>query len=1496
MPYDYLTINEQDLTYGIVSASYFPTNLQSLYEQQVLNEQQFFGDNDDDIIEFSLYNSNQEPILFNRIVPKTTYSVVEGSYRDINNLPKKYSVKNPFTNYAINKNELLLHTQFDLKINELGPGLYYTLYNPVRNIAGNSEYRLFIKEISPSRTELRLSFAFNTNSNESSRLNAVKISSFADKKFVFLQLIDEIIPIIENNPIEQTFTQELNNNNINFVKYAQLLGLKSTTQLQEFISSTYIGYNKVINNSSDDVVLENIKFTGVSEQLKNFVYTYNQTEFSEQDILDTFKLIVAKVSQDAILQKTTLTTVDLTETLNVFIKIIYDDWLSIEVSKLLENYRIKYFDFYKNALNFDSGNLVKILTHTSYINPIDNSVNIQLKLDEPLPNQYSLKDTCWISNISLAPLYFKVNLYTAPVSRKVFLNSVNFSVETPTINVSNEKSTQLNAHTLYAAETRLKQKINDLLINYNSFNDFINFSSAELRTKIAKNKILKFESLNQQKFDIQTKVNSLSLGELGISISSSYATQYSNIINEQINLLDSFDEYESYLFYNTSSIDEKIENGIIFDQTNYNSLFYQLPEYIKTNDDYGDYIKFTAMVGHFFDNILVFVKKFPKSYPISYDDNNSYPKNYIEELLNSLSWDKTNIKFNRSGINQLLFDNTETTGSLSASYFDYAKSIFNRVTNNLNYIYKTKGSVRSFDLIRSIFGISSDLIDVKEYTTPSVLINRDVFYDYDDIIYATKFDSDQFIKFDFKNQDYKYLLTSQWTSGSTSLVGTTQVTQSYLEVFDGISTVEASFRIPDYDRYTYKDKIPLIKKLRNKSVDWQIYLYKTKQEQSAKLIFELTPKETLTTSSLTSIELPYLNGDFYTFMIRRQPDESITFDTLPIEVNKNAFTQSLTSSASEKYVPYIYTLNVNQYYGSQLNFTDKQSKSILYDQNQYFSSGSYYVGNFSASKQFVGNIDKIKVQKLPLSDADFEEHSYNLGSISTPNKEETYSNLYYLWSFDTPVNLYGTPYSIIDNQNNYYDNKFYAYNFNRNLIKRGSPYCDVISTDIFPYQFEKLSIKQATNSNLYGPNYLSNANIIKIDQQIDSNLVPYQYSSYTKDIVGSDSNLIGYYISPYNYLNSKIVDFLGKDGIADIIGDPKYLTSKYYPELKLKQKEFAKIYSKYIYPQEFYSTYKFYIDFSIFDFVKKLTPARATLKTGLLLEPSIFERVKFNYKDIEIQSFDGNDPANLLNYDISTKFTSSLIDTSNTSSFTIINNTNINIYKPDHNTYNYSPFEIKDCVDDRDFIYSKYGKYINIGKGGFNVRNSILKSENDYYQFVNDVGIITGSYNGYITTFTSSYQQLQLIGSGSGLINTQLTGSKILNNYYYGDLNSGYSKRHLSKLEKIGTRVRINAVNINKYSIVNGVKTLSSSSLNYYTYIKGQNTVDTTVNRKGLPNGSSPIISIPGFLSVDIESDNFPAYGTLTGSVQYPNSLFIQQPLTCSTCTSASLNNYIMNL
>lgn len=1479
MPYNYLTIDESGLNSGLVSASYFDVELQSLYEQQYSTNELFFGDSDDDLLEFSLYNSAQEPLTFNRVVPSVTYSVIQGSYLDINGQAKSYRVLNPNTNITRFGDNVLLHPQFDLRFNQVSPGLYYLLYNPIRNIAGNSSTKLVIKEISPSRTELRLSYAFNKDSSASNRLSAVKISAFADKKYLFLQLEDNLVKIIDNNPISNNFTRQ--QQSANTIKICQNLGFKNQADLTQFIIDSYVGFDRVLvlnrTENSDVLSYQSVKFTGIAQQLKNFIYQYNETEFSADEIQLAFKTIVTKVSQDRIVQKTSLNPIDLQEAIDFFVQIVYNEWIQPQTDLLLSNYSERFFGLYKNALNFDNGNLVKILSHTSYFNEVDRVNNIQVKLDAPLPTEYGIKSTCWVSNISIAPLYFKVNLYADSVSRKVFLNGVNFSVQIPKISPSNDEFTDLDKNTIFYAKSKLKEKINDLLIDYDNFDNFINYSSAELRTKIAKNKIIQYNSYDVSKQQVSKQAN-----VSNTAISSSLSEKFNLITQDQINLLNTFDEYESYLFFNTSSIDEKIQDGISYDQDNYDSLLNQLPEYLKNDTQSEDYIKFTSMVGHFFDNILIYVKKFPRAYPINYNDNNDYPKNYIEELLNSFNWNVDNIKFEKSDIRQLLFNNTEYTGSLSSSYFDYAKSILNRFANNMSGIYKTKGTTTSYELVRSIFGVSADLIQPVEYGSSDVLVNRQVFYDFDDIVYMSKFTNNEYITFNYTGSEFT--LQSNGFPYSSS-VGS-GITQSCREVFTGLSALECSFRFKSED-YDYLDRIPLIKKYRNNSVDWEIYIKKSVQQVSGQLIFNFQPQGT-DSNSIVLQDLPLLNGDVYTILLTRDVAPGV-FDTPSTTINYYPSKQAITSSAANRYAPYVYTLAVNQYYGSQLNFSAKKNSTILYDHNQYFSSGSYHVGNFSSSVKFVGNIDKIKVYLDPVSDENFKEHSYNINSFAIDDKEREYKNARYVWSFDTPISLYfSSSVKVVPNQNAYYSDNFYAVNFPAQIETLGYPICKPTEVTKFPYQFEKLSLKQAINSNKFGPNYRNNSKINKIDLILDTNLVPSEQSAYTEDVIGADSNLVGYYISPYQYLNTKIEDFLGKEGITDVIGNPSYLTSQSYPELKVLQKDFSKLNQKYVYPQEFLSTYKFYIDFSIFDFIKKLTPQRATLKRGILLEPSIFERKKFNYRNVGVTALDPDNPlassSSLITFNNRTTFTSSLLNTNDTSSYGVVRLVETNDIDTDNDQYNYSMFEINPSYDVRDFVYSKYGKDIGVDKDGPYIKDLAKVNKSSYY-------LMTNNKLPSVVGFTSSYFEVTMLGSGS------ITGSSIYRDLYKGDLNSGYSKRHLSKFVFAGSRNRYRAVSGSIYRISNGVKLdKSKASLTYYSFTKGKNDYSRTVNRKGLPNGSSPIITIPGYLSLQVTSSTFTKYGTLTGSIGSPQSIFVQLPLTASVETSSSLETYIMNL
>jgi hypothetical protein len=1189
--------------------------------------------------------------------------------------------------------------------------------------------------------------------------------------------------------------------------------------------------------------------------LINFIYKYNDVPFSEQDIIDAFKTITTKISQERILQKTTLNQKDLDEAVGLFVDVIFSESLEKSILNLLSQYYTRFFGLYKNVINFGNGAYVKILNHSSYVNPSTGLINLQVKLDNPLPTNFSLKDICWISNVSISPLYFKINVFAKNISQKVFLNGVNFDVNVDIKEISNEDFSTNEIKSLNKSKEDLKLKLNDLYIDYSDFNNFITYSSAELRTKIAKNKISEFDAIVKNKGLLQASIDNVPT----VMISASLSDDYTNMVNSQINLLDSFDEYESYLFFNSASvnINEKILDGVEYDKQNLDSLLSQLPEYITSDVDSSEYLIFTSMVGHFFDNILSYITKFPKTYPLN-NNPTAFPYKYIDELLNSFNWNTLNFKFQDSSKDQWLLNSQENSSSLSSSYYDYGKSILNRIANDLPNIYKTKGSATSIELIRSIFGIDSSLINVKEYGSFGSFTTKDQFYDFEDIQYFTKIENDQYIKFEYEPQEYEYEFNGTFSSSAAAAS-----TSSYVERFTGINACELSFKILS-NAYTFQDKISIFKKIRNDHIDWQIFLKKERSETTGKLIFELTPPEAGITSSISSEELPFFNGNIYTVLISRKFLDGYRYDQSLQTTGSSGGELFISQSNSDKYVPNEYTLIVNQYEGELKNFQSKSSKKILYPQNQFFSSGSYYVGNFQPNSQFKGNIDKIKIFKNTISDAVFNEHSYNLGSISINDKNELYENLCYLWSFDTPVNLWdvsGSNVVTVQNQNQYYTSSFEAHNF-KGTIEKNYPDCTPVLASRFPYQFEKLKIKQTLNISKYGPNYKNNLKVEKINEFADTTLTPYDNSTKTYDLTGNDSNVVGFYISPYKYLENKIEDFLGEDGIVNDIGDPKYINDSEFVSLKEKQKQFASLNRKYVYPQESYSTYKFYIDFSIFEQIKKLVPSRSSLKRGLLLEASTLEKPRFKYASLNIAN-DNSLSQSFMSFDISSKISQSLYDNNQTS--TVIDITYINEFVPETTTNHFYNLQISDKIDDRDFIYSKYGKNTSVNENGILLRDINLLNLNEHYSFRNDTGDTV--------VFTSSFNKVEEIGSGS------LTGSSTFDLVYKGDFDSGYSKRHLSKIILAGRRERYNALRLN------------NNNTESYVYVKGQNTIDTTVDRDGNSNYTEPVIRIDGYLNMEISASTFPANGYVTGS-----NTFVKTPITASLSNSSSLDTWIHNL
>lgn len=1373
MPYEYLTFNEVSVERGPVSGSYFPEEIQNLYDQSSDKKDSYFGLSEHDNVELSIYNSNQEFLRFSRIVQSNKFLVTNGTFLDENQNLQSYTSIVPSTNYVKYDNKILMDVNNHLSSSNLSDGLYYVSYNFIRDIAGNSKNNLIIKEVSPSRTEVKFSINFDKDLNYQNTIDYGRIRSFAEKKYLFIQIYDSIFKKLDQNEVEKNFQLF---NESDKLKASNLLGLKSISELQEFISNTYNGYSKILKYYSDDtketLIEESKKFDGVKDQIKNFCRKNNIIPFSSEDILTSFETITKQISQLSILQKTTIKPEDLDFLVEFFVNVIFKTNLQNNIQNALDKFKDKFYGYFKNVINFDNGNFVKILNHTSYLNTVTNLINIHVKLEEPLPYEYDVKSVCWISNISIAPYYLKVNLFSDSKTNKIFLNGVNFNVNVDTVNSSNELKTTSEVNSIEKSKIKLKQRYNNLSVNYDDFENFIIYSSAELRSKVARNKWLEYDSLENKKNLILESASASNE-----TISASLSVDYNNYINKQLELLETFDDYESYIFFNTSSINKKIEDSIEYDKQNADSLINQLPEFIKDDPDSSDYLIFTSMIGHFFDNILMYIKKFPRNYSVNNDDKLDFPKEYIEEFLNSLNWKTKNIKSDNSSIKNYYLNNDEINNDISSSYFDYTKSIFNRFLNNLPHLYKTRGTSECVNLLNNIFGVPSGMLTLREYGTNNLNTNISQRYEYENIDYLTKFDTDEYITFNVTSSDFILKKLNEFTSSISG--GFNYVTSSYSEVGIGVNSIELSFKWKDIKNVPpYNSKVNLIKKIRNDQSDWELYILKDKKRELGKLVFEFNPPEVGSVSKIESDYLPYFNESLYTVSISRDILEDYVFDQLE---NSSSYKEEGNSKITEvfsfddkRYLPYKYDLRVNQIDGTNIIFTDSKSATYLYDRNKYFSSGSYFVGNYLSDESFKGNIDKIKIYKTKLEKSDFDEHSFNINSYSKEIKSDLYSDLLFLWKFDTPVDLWSNTSSVtfksIKNQNEYYDNYFIAHNFKGTDVILPYPDCVPGTISKFPYQFDRVVLKQSLyQSNNYGPNYKNNPKIDKLNQFATSNFVPYDYSTDTDDVIGSDSNLIGYFISPYSYLENKIEEFLGKEGISKIIGDPKNLDKQEYEGLRKLQTQFSNLNKKYIYPQESYSTYKFYLDFTVFDYIQDILPSRSSVKRGLLIEPSVFERKKINIKSISMEDSKNNEFE--ISFDNKAKFSSSFVNTTDTE-----NKTEIECLPKEETILyplNYQHHIIYDTIDDRDFVYSKYGKDIKFKNDKFS-QNEIYKIKREEYRdFKNN--------DGNLITFFSDYDLVQSVGSGS------VTGSLTFKNsyeVYSGSLGSGYSDRHLNKIRR----------------------------------------------------------------------------------------------------------------
>ena len=268
-------------------------------------------------------------------------------------------------------------------------------------------------------------------------------------------------------------------------------------------------------------------------------------------------------------------------------------------------------------------------------NPSDPSILI--KLYEPLPSNFGVKSLLWVVEEISTPQAYSVQFpqLTFESEDLQFIAGPNFS-----LNIKNQtgESGQLfsfndlinsdNTSSYNQLTNILDKKEIDININYEDYSQFVNFSSAKTRLE---NFIYKVGLIQSSSAVISSSFGGVEGGTTGSIV---YSASKASEENKIKNIIRNFDGYEYFLYFDSGSkysypkitstppyILAPTSSGVAtdwqtqqatsasnYDDDNNNSLYFAIPEYLRSDPDNVRYELFVDMVGQHYDNLWVYTK------------------------------------------------------------------------------------------------------------------------------------------------------------------------------------------------------------------------------------------------------------------------------------------------------------------------------------------------------------------------------------------------------------------------------------------------------------------------------------------------------------------------------------------------------------------------------------------------------------------------------------------------------------------------------------------------------------------------------------------------------------------------------------------------------------------------------------------------------------------------------------------------------------------------
>ena len=1173
----------------INSGSYLSSNDDILLGEIVSSSNIWVGKSSRDIIELSIWDLS-ENLLGWGILSGSIQNSASITYLNELNIPSTFPVAtetNGFIQY--NNEKLLIYPVDDLaSINYYMTGSYSLIYNSMRNMAGNVNAPLVIKDISPSRTEIKIL--------PQGEITADFIA-FYSGQFLIGDVYQEYVSQLSNFPIGNIYNS-IKNDYVSEINTLQsIASLNSDGAIIEFINNLY---EDSYVYSSNIIGGQLIRTQGI----KSYFFNYLLSNFSAAttfDILDsTFESFVSQVVNAKFSNSNTFNNVSYASA----VKFVHDIIQVYYYQVISNTLRISFIDTFqsplKNALNIGDNKLYPILNQSSYVED-DGNISLIVKLKTALDINILIGDVCWISNITLAPIILNVSINSKTTG-------TTYKIGNPDFSILNKNNSNLNENKTYSAtdvsvnsidrqNVSISKKIKELNIDYSNFVNFIVFSSAEMRIKIFKNKQLQIANLNTQISNLNAQI----ADNLSQNITSPiYASELLDLNIKLECVFESFDGFESYLydsntylvfngtFSNMDAVLAMDAAAIEFDEQNRDSLIHNTPDYILKDVNNDDYIIFLSLIGHFFDNIYIYISSLPSSKITGYSETEMLTQKVVSAVLEEMGWNIDDILSDESL--QTYYLNTDKN-IISAS--DRAKIIQNRLLKNLPIIYKTKGTSTSIDLLLSCYGIPASLLNIREYGGYSPTITS---------------------SYTFFENSYMYTWSPSSPHDMFSLDGISGANSFLFKV---------CFNNPTY--YNVNDNNILIGMINTNGVgqfplssslsgsgEWAAGIIRTNSDNGGKIYFRVGYKGQ-ELFNIVSDEFPLFDGNIYSVLIRKE------------NVDPNFDIGSFSGSLDN--IPRTYDLII------QRNQSGIEVKQVSVKYLNYNTTADYVFEGSAGSRIVIGNwflpwnttplngsFDKLEIFNNVISDNAFNAYVNNINSYAN-DMTFTSENLLFRMHIDYPFNVSSS--ITWHNANTYYANSLVNSNgwIGAYTSSYNSASCGPAIIPIYPYQFTEFSYPNTINASNYGPNQFHNEKIQKIEQEVYCRLDDVATSTANINSSTPSSNLLGIFLDPQDFKNKDIIRQFGNYNVMSLISDPSFMYSGEYTSLKQLRAMYVatkKTEKQVTLFNELMTVYRLYFNKSIFESIKKLLPARANVFSGILIEPTILERPKYEFKPLGI--------------------------------------------------------------------------------------------------------------------------------------------------------------------------------------------------------------------------------------------------------------------------------------